>query len=183
MCCGMLCNAQNLLAIFEWGRAHQDWCKRNFGFKQRTPCTSTLHRVIKDLDIQSFETVLLQWFTNHPTAKLIETLQPLAIDGKQVRGSKTAHQTALHLLTAFSSFRGAVEGQVAVGEKTNEITHAPELLQSLDLNNKVVTADALLTQRQICEQIVHRGGDYLMEVKGNQEALNTQIAQAFFGGQ
>ena len=90
MCCAMLCGAKSQLAIFEWGRAHQDWCKTHFGFKQRTPCVSTLHRVIKDLDVVSFETVIKDWFGAHTQEKLLDALQPLAIDGKQLRGSQSA---------------------------------------------------------------------------------------------
>lgn len=56
ICCGMLCHAQNLLSIFEWGRVHQEWCLLVFGFQKRTPCVSTLHLVIKGLDVQAFET-------------------------------------------------------------------------------------------------------------------------------
>jgi hypothetical protein len=44
VCCGMLCGGRSLLAIAEWGRAHQAWCCAVFGFRDCTPPVSTLHR-------------------------------------------------------------------------------------------------------------------------------------------
>jgi len=49
----------------------------------------------------------------------------------------------------------------------------------MPLEGRVVTADALLTQREVCEQIVEQGGDYLFPVKDNQPALEADIAGAF----
>ena len=61
LCCGMLCGNRSLLAIAEWGRAHQAWCCATFGFSRRTPCVNTLHRVLKGLDVVAFEAALRAW--------------------------------------------------------------------------------------------------------------------------
>src|SRR5438067_7031770 len=61
VCCGMLCGGRSLLAIAEWGRAHQTWCCSVFGFRNRTPCVSTLHRILTDLDVGAFEAALHAW--------------------------------------------------------------------------------------------------------------------------
>jgi hypothetical protein len=54
----MLCGQRSLLAIAEWGRAHQVWCCAVFGFRECTPSVSTLHRILRHLDIGAFEAVL-----------------------------------------------------------------------------------------------------------------------------
>ena len=40
-------------------------------------------------------------------------------------------------------------------------------------------ADALLTQQEVCQQIVDGGGDYLLPVKKNQPTLYRDLAEAF----
>src|ERR1700674_3187081 len=51
VCCGLLCGERSLLAIAEWGRAHEAWCCAVFGFRRCTPCVSTLHRILTGLDV------------------------------------------------------------------------------------------------------------------------------------
>jgi hypothetical protein len=89
LCCGMLCGNRSLLAIAEWGRAHEAWCCATFGFSRRTPCVSTLHRVLKGLDVVAFEAALRAWLLPQLEAPL--PLEPVAIDGKAVRGAKDQH--------------------------------------------------------------------------------------------
>src|SRR5919108_4603064 len=84
LCCGMLCGGRSLLAIAEWGRAHQAWCCHAFGFRGRTPSVSTLHRVLAGLDVGAFETVLRAWL--EPQLEAPFGLEAVAIDGKAVRG-------------------------------------------------------------------------------------------------
>src|SRR5919205_1608127 len=86
VCCGMLCGNRSLLAIAEWGRAHQAWCRQTFGFKRCTSCLNTLHRVLAGLDVVAFEAVLRAWIT--PQLAESEALEPIAMDGKAVRGTK-----------------------------------------------------------------------------------------------
>lgn len=84
----------------------------------------------------------------------------ISVDGKAIRGTIPAGRSeGVHLLAAYLPEEGWVLLQVEVGSKENEITAAPRLLQSLDLRGKVVTADALLAQRDLAIQIVEAGGD------------------------
>jgi predicted transposase YbfD/YdcC len=55
--------------------------------------------------------------------------------------------------------------------KSNEIVAIPELLELLDLQGAVVTIDAIGTQRAIVDQIIQKGGDYVLPVKENQKTL------------
>jgi predicted transposase YbfD/YdcC len=69
--------------------------------------------------------------------------------------------------------------QVQVGGHTNEIPCAPHVLQVLDLQGKIVTGDALLTQRGLSQLIVAGGGDYVWTVKENQPQLRQDIERLF----
>ena len=69
--------------------------------------------------------------------------------------------------------------QQAVETKANQISAAPDLLDSMDLQGKV-TGDAMYTQRGLGEQIVAAGGHYLVVVKANQPNLLEARYRPFF---
>src|SRR5205823_2910700 len=85
----------------------------------------------------------------------------------------------VHLLAAYLAKQGVVLAQMRVDEKSNEITHAPKLLTSLDLRGVVVSGDAMFDQRELSIQIVQAKGDYLWTVKDNQEGLREEIDVLF----
>jgi hypothetical protein len=180
LCCGMLCGGRSLLAIAEWGRAHQAWCCAVFGFRDCTPSVSTLHRILRHLDICAFETALRAWLEPQLAAPI--GLEPVAIDGKAVRGAREQPLPGAYLLSAFASRRGAVLAQLAIGERENELTQALPLLRQLDLSHVLVTGDAMFAQRSLCAHIVEHGGQYLFEVKDNQPALLLALQHSFRGG-
>jgi len=105
----------------------------------------------------------------------------IAIDGKTHRRSHDhANGTAaLHLVSAWASENRIVLGQVAVDSKSNEITAIPMLLDLLDLRDCTVTIDAMGCQTAIATQIVERGGDYLLALKGNQPQLHADVVTLF----
>lgn len=69
--------------------------------------------------------------------------------------------------------------QVAVGRKENEITKAPQALRLAAIAPKVVTGDALHTQRGVAAQILEAQGEDVLPVKENQPQLYKNI-QALF---
>jgi DDE_Tnp_1-associated len=152
----MLCGGRSLLAIAEWGRAHQAWCCTVFGFRDSTPSVSTLHRIVRHLDVRAFEAVLRAWL--EPQLELPGALEPVAIDGKAVRGAREQPLPGAYLLSAFARRRGAVLAQLAIGERENELTQALPLLRQIELREVLVTGDAMFTQRRLCAHIVEHGG-------------------------
>jgi predicted transposase YbfD/YdcC len=106
-------------------------------------------------------------------------LEAVALDGKTLCGSQRQGAGDAHLLSALSHRLGVVMAQVAVSDRTNEIGQVDELLASLVLEGRVITADSLLTQREIAQRILDSGGDYLLPVKENQPSLHDDIALVF----
>jgi hypothetical protein len=91
----------------------------------------------------------------------------IAIDGKTVRGTiDAAHPRGEHLLAAYVPEEGIVLLQVSAGDRENEISVAPALLQGIDLRGKIVAADAMHTQREFSARILEAGGEYLFLAKG-----------------
>ena len=94
-------------------------------------------------------------------------------------GSATAQAPGTHLLAAFSARLQGVVGQLRVDPGANEITAALKPPKTLPLNGVTITGDAMFTQKAICKAIIDGGGNYFFTVKGNQPALQADIARAF----
>jgi len=101
----------------------------------------------------------------------------VAIDGKALRRSfdRAAGKSALHMVHAWCAEQRLLLGQLAVDDKSNEITAVPKLLELLTLKGCIVTADALNCQREIAAKVVERGGDYVLALKRNQGNLHDDV--------
>lgn len=182
MCVAMMSGCRSQAAMAEWGRNYgAKWLKR-LGIKgRRGPSQPTLHRVLKAISVEELEAAITTW-----ASQVLEAipcpegeLEGLAIDGKTLRGSKQQGAEEAHLVSMLSQRLGIVIKQLGVGSKTNEIPIVEKLLESLVLHGRVVTVDALLTQRAIAQAILAGGGDYLMAVKKNQPTLHDDIQTLF----
>src|SRR6185437_980340 len=102
----------------------------------------------------------------------------IAVDCKTVRGAKDKAGKAPHLVAALAHGIGAVLGQVAVDEKSNEIPAVRELVRAFaDLAGAVLTIDAMHTQHDTAQVILGRGADYVMTVKANMPTLYRQLKE------
>jgi hypothetical protein len=181
-CVAVLCGCRSQSAISDWGHNYGSRWLRRLGFKSdRGPSQSTLHRILKGLDHLSLERALSDWAQTVLSLRAgsPKQLQALSMDGKTLCGSSNQGADDTHLLSCICQSLGVVVAQVAVADKTNEITKVDELIEGLALTGKVLTGDALLTQRSICESILARGGDYLFVVKDNQPQLLDDIQMSF----
>jgi hypothetical protein len=184
----LLCGARSQLAVAQWGRERLEDdpdLLAALGLPAgRSPCVATLHRVYKQLDVVAFEAALGAWLARiggRPPAKTTKRSErgreAVAIDGKVLRGSQPKREDepdsvpGTYLVAAYVHAAGAVLGQVRAAGKGHELAAAKGLLKQIPIAGRVVTADALLTQRDISEQIVTDRGDYLFPVDGNQSAL------------
>ena len=179
--CACLCGYRSYGAIAEWGRNYGKALTQALGFTHQTPCAATLNTVLRHVDKEGVEQKLGEWAAGvlARVAPAATGMTALAIDGKSLRGSRKQGAPGAHLLSAVGHRLGLTVGQAAVSDKTNEITAVHDLLASLVLDGKVVTVDALLTQREVAQTIIERGGDYVMIVKGNQPNLQEEIATVF----
>jgi len=103
----------------------------------------------------------------------------VVIDGKTLRGSHDGGQSPIHWVSAFASEAGIVLSQIKTREKSNEITAIPELLKRLDVRGAIVTIDVMGCQKAIAENIIDKGGDYLLALKGNQSSLHHDVRLHF----
>jgi hypothetical protein len=174
-----LCGARSLYAIAQWGeerRQDDPALLEALGLPPgRRPCVATLHRVFKRLDVAQFEAVLGAWLQQTGVAPT----DPIAVDGKTLRGIHGEQIPGVHLVGAYAHHAGALLGQMRSPGKGQELAAAKAVLAAVPLVGRLVTTDALLTQREVAQQVLDGGGDYLLPVKDNQPTLHADLAEAF----
>jgi predicted transposase YbfD/YdcC len=174
-----LCGEDTPFGIAEWARLRAEQLVRLLQLKRATmPCHNTYRRVLgKAINLMELQQMTSRYLTeglNQGHSVLV------AIDGKTLRGTiPKGDSQGVHLLAAYLPEEGIVLMQMAVDQKENEIRAAPNLLQTIDLRDKVVRAGAMLTQRKLSAIVVDGGGDYLWVVKENQPQMLADIREVF----
>jgi len=129
---------------------------------------------------ESLEEAIRKWANQlHRQLVAAGVARGIAIDGKSIRRAASLGSPNAFLVSAVCHQLRFVLSQMAVDDKTNEITCVPGLLEHLLLKGLVITVDALLTQRNIAIQIWKAGGHYVMYIKGNQPKMLRAIKQSF----
>ena len=171
----VLCGAESYDSISLFGKANYSFLKQFLELKNGIPSHDTINRVFQILNPRQFERCFISWAQGLKEDGIMEGV--IAIDGKTSRGSKDSfhHRSALHSVHAWSVENGICLGQMECGEKTNEITVIPKILDLLDIKGSIITIDAMGTQRAIAEKIIDNGGDYILAVKGNQGCLEEEV--------
>jgi predicted transposase YbfD/YdcC len=172
--CAVIANANDWQQVVIFARRRKAWLQTFLCLPNGIPSHDTFERVFERLDPQAFQACFRQW-----VEALAGTLGlgHIAIDGKTLRHSGNAAKgwRPLHVVSAWASQAHLSLGQVAVEEKSNEITAIPRLLELLDLHGALITIDAMGCQKEIAKQIVAGGGDFVLPVKDNQPNLLADI--------
>jgi predicted transposase YbfD/YdcC len=182
--CGAICGADGWADVERFGNTKLKWFRRFLELEGGIPSHDTFGRVFARLDTHEFLECLQSW-VQHFQSTLRE--RGIAIDGKTLRRSfdQATGQAALHVVSAWATDLRVCLGQVAVDDKSNEITAVPRLLELLELTGAVVTLDAMHCQTETAAAIRAHRGDYLLTVKRNQPKLYQELLDQFmaFGEQ
>ena len=171
-----LCGETEMRGIAQWVQYRAASLCAAFQLKREAmPHWTTYSRVLSQLD----EAVVQQALQSGLGEAEIPDHQ-LIMDGKTLRGTIPPGKTrGEHLLSVYAPQSRVVVTQTAVEHKANEIVAAPQVLEQTSLKGKVITGDAMFTQRDLSQQIVAAGGDYLWVVKENQPHLYQMIDRLF----
>lgn len=179
--CGSICDCDDYDGIAEWGEAHLDFLRRYLPYHHGVPggrwLTLLMNRIDPALFSDCFTAWVRQTWPDRPDF--------VAIDGKTSRRShdRSAGKAPLHLVSAFATTSRLVLGQEAVGDKSNETTAIPALVERLAANDglkgALVSIDAIATNATIATAITDAGADYLLAVKANQPTLRAEIERYF----
>lgn len=177
---GVLCDCEDCDDISDMVTDREEEFKSSGLLKltNGVPCGDTILRVV-----ESVNPVQLRASLDCCRRHIIDSLcgHQVIIDGKKLRGEnpKSLGCHGLYILNAWVSETEVCVAEKAVDDKTNELTVLPSVLSSLWLTGTMVSIDAMGTHRNIAEQIILQGGDYLMALKDNQPILRDLTESVF----
>jgi predicted transposase YbfD/YdcC len=174
----VLSGSESYDSIELFGKENISFLKQILRLKNGIPSHDTINRVFQMLNPVQFEHCFISWAQSLKDEGVLEKV--IAIEGKTLRGSKDSfhHKSALHSVHAWSVENGLCLGQLECGEKSNEITTIPQILDLLDIKGNIITIDAMGTQRKIADKIIENEADYILAVKGNQGSLEEEVKTA-----
>lgn len=175
----VLCRCDDYEEVASWVLARHAWLVQVLDLPaDRAPCRKTFERLFRRLDPTALTGCFIEL-----TARLAQAWDGrlIAIDGKTLRGSfDHAHRSLpIHLVHAWDRANGLMLGQIAVDQKSNEITAVPALLELLDVQGAVLSLDAMHCQKDTAAAIRQAGADYLLAIKDNQKALHDDVKLFF----
>jgi predicted transposase YbfD/YdcC len=178
--CAVVCGCDDFVEVEQFAVAKQAFFRRFLELPNGVPSHDTFRRVLQAVCPKALQSCLIGWLTALRQGAGVSQ-GVVAVDGKAMRGTADTAEGlgALHLVSAWATANGLSLGQVAADAKSNEITAIPQLLELLDLKGCVVTIDAAGCQKAVAAQIVDKGADYVLALKGNQGSLHEQVVEYF----
>ena len=170
----VMCGGEGCVDMARFGRSKLEFLLKFMKLEHGIPSHDAFSDLFNALDPGGLHDALLKLASGW--GELLKD-DVIAVDGKALRRSfkDAASRSPLHLVHAFAAQSRLVVGQVRVDAKSNEITAMPKLLELLDVKGRIITADAMHTQRSTAEEVTRRRGDYVLALKGNQEKLHDEV--------
>lgn len=172
--CAMLSGADDFEEMAEYGKEKESFLRTFLKLPKGIPSHDTFRRVFQNIAPSAFEECLRTYA--QPLLDEIDNLQ-INIDGKVMkatgqRGKKTA---AICIVSAWASAHCLSLGQVKVNKKSNEKTAIPQIIETVDVTNALVSIDAMGCDVKIATKVRGHGGDYLLALKKNQKNLYEEV--------
>ena len=164
--CTVICGGEDFVDMEEFGKSRQEYLGKFLELPNGIPDSDTFRRVFEKINPSELSSCLINWLSVEREKRSV-----IAIDGKTICGSKNTDHKAYHVISAFVAENQLTLGELTVEEKSNEITAVPELLDLIDVEGAIVTADAMSCQKKIVEKIIEQKADYTIGLKQNQPAL------------
>lgn len=172
--CTLLCGGETFNEMEQFGEAKEDWFRTFLKLPSGIPSHDTFNRVFAALDPEEFLNAFLLWTQSLRQAV---TQEIVALDGKALRRASNSGEEMKYIVSAWAQDNGLVLGQIAVDEKSNEITAVPQLLRVLELSGCIVTIDAMGCQKKIAQEIIESDADYVLALKGNHERVHAEVKE------
>ena len=184
-----LAGEQTMSGVSEWVRHRSTELAQRFGLRRASmPCQTTYSNILARVDEQRLDAILRAFFVRWEaqtrcgaepsrlhTPEGQADHRHLALDGKTIRAT-TSQPHPVHQLSCYEVATGIVLWHCTVGQKENEISALKPLLRREYVPGRILTLDAMHTQRALCAQVQRLGGDYILIAKDNQPTLRADIA-------
>ena len=177
--------------IADFAEDKKDFLSKFIEYPDTLPVHDTYMRVFAKINSESLEKVIVSFLSEcinkvvkENIEKNSEDFDHLAIDGKALRlsGRKYNYEDKVpncQLMHFFDVSNQQCIKSVVISEKTNEIPIAQQILPTLDIKNKIVTADAMNCQKKTVEVIINGKGHYVLAIKGNHSEFHQDIESHF----
>ena len=174
--CTILSNGEDYEDMEIFGLEREGWLREKLKLElpNGIPTRITFERIYEALNPKEVSKYLNECIEVKRSEREV-----LPVDGKTLKGSKNGENSALHVVNVWASETGITLAELAVDEKTNEITAVPEVLDMIDISGDIVTADALNCQKEITEKITSKEADYVLGLKGNHPLLHEAVKDYF----
>lgn len=196
MLLGKLAGEQSINGIVDWVKERKGWLRQVLDWPRNFPVNATYSFALANCDGHDVAHVISQVLLkaravaacdNEPSRLVASSHEPepliqTAMDGKVLRGTlghERANQPPVHLLSLYECESGLVIAQQAVRSKENEITAAGALLHPLLVKGRIISADAMHTQKKWCAGVHAYQGYYLLTVKDNQPTVRQDLHDFF----
>lgn len=174
---GSLCGFKNVSQIHQWATSERvsEFLREKFGINH-IPCYYWLLVLLKMVKTDTLNRCLMKWAAQFLPEDRSKTT--ISMDGKTIRSTTGMKNMSspLHIISAQICELGITLASEAVEEKRNEIPAVQELLTKMDIEGCIVVADALNCQQKTAEAIIEGKADYLLDAKGNQKSLESEIS-------
>ena len=160
---GYLAGRDSVRRCLQWCKNHIDFLRQHLELKNGIASPATVSRILGNIDEETFCLAFIEWMTGMLNTKGIN----IAIDGKALRGSteKIRNRKTPYILNVIDTATALVIAQLPIAEKENEITAIPKLLKLLNIQESLVTIDAVGTVQSVIDAINEKEADYLLTVK------------------
>lgn len=166
--CTIICGGEDYNDMEAFGLEREEWLRTFLELPHGIPDSDTFRRLFERLNPTELSECLYDWLDMEREKHTV-----VAVDGKTIRGSRNSAHKAYHVVSAFVAENQITLGEIVVDEKSNEITAVPALLDLIDVEGSIVTADAMSCQKEITKKITEKKADYVIGLKENQETLYT----------
>lgn len=173
-----IANAEGWDDIVDFCESRQKWFESFLDLPNGIPSADTFRRVFERLDPSAFE----RCFTEFVSALAGDVSgEVVAIDGKTLRGlvEKAGRASQLHLVHVWATKQKLLLAQQAVDGASGEMAAIPKLLELLDIEGAVITADANSCTAPVTRAIIEKKADYVLAVKGNRGRFYDHVVNAF----
>lgn len=163
-----LCGGETAVDMELFGQMKEDFLREFLELPHGIPCHDAYSRIFRLMKPSSFQAFFDKFRADFAAGEAEEPA--IAIDGKEMRRSfhKATEQSNMNIVTAFAHGARLSLGIAESAKGGGEILALRKLIEMLDIRGITITADALHCQRETCELIVQEGGNYCLQLKGNQ---------------
>ncbi|MBQ3624593.1 MAG: ISAs1 family transposase [Prevotella sp.] len=174
-----LANADDWVEIGIFAAYHEEYLRKYTKLDNGVPSHDTIQRVMALVSPEIMQQISAKWQEVLNSNEGEKLRKIISMDGKTMRGNTRNGSKPSHVVSAWCDEDGFCLGQVAVEEKSNEITAIPELLDKINVKGQIITIDAMGTQTEIAAKIRQKRADYVLALKGNQSNLHDDVKEYF----